>query len=167
MNMSYYGFLLSAMLLAPFANVDADEKPRFVVNNELHIDESSGKCLNKNGDLVFTDPFTGETFDKNGDILITAGKNSCDNLYAQWAKRPPRMWECVLDKMPAVQNDLAARITYSECKKLHGNERTTTRSFSVFGPSTRSECAQKYTAGTSSLMAARSIFAACNALYEK
>lgn len=167
---SSYSLPLLAMLLAPFADIVADttrvaETSRLVFAEEFYFNPDTGKCVNKNGDEVLVDPVFGDDFNENATSI---SPNTCQQLRMDWEfKHPLRSWECILDKMPAVQNDLAARITFSECKKLHGNERTTMRSFSVFGPSTRSECAQKYSAGTSSLLAARSIFAACNALYEK
>lgn len=152
MSMTYYGFLLSAMLLAPFANVVADTTPvSFVFEDEIYFDPVSGKC-----------------FDKNGGAIDMPPNHPCGRLRVDWeSKHPLRSWECVLKEMPSVKNDIAARILFSDCNKQYGTERTTMRSFSVFGPSTRSECARKYTPGTSSLLAARQIFAACNALYEK
>jgi tripartite-type tricarboxylate transporter receptor subunit TctC len=77
---------------------------------------------------------------------------------------------CILDKMPGVANDVAARAVYQVCKKEHPGglqavEQGSGRGF--FGYSSGAECTAKKASDTHSQQAAYMIGTACRRLYEE
>lgn len=77
--------------------------------------------------------------------------------------------ECILDKMPGVENDAAAMATYQVCKErfpagLDGVEQGSGRGW--LGYESGAECAAEESRDTRSLKAAGAIRVSCNKLYE-
>lgn len=74
--------------------------------------------------------------------------------------------ECILDKMPGVENDIAARQISKVCssKCTDNSEKNKTR-FGFSGKMTASKCAVKYSRKTRSEIGARIITRACYSLY--
>jgi hypothetical protein len=77
-------------------------------------------------------------------------------------------YECILDKMPGVENDVAAyqisRVCSSKCTDMSEKNKT---SFGFSGKMTASKCAVKYAKKTQSEVGARIITRACYSLYPK
>lgn len=77
---------------------------------------------------------------------------------------------CVLDRMPAAQNDVAASATYQVCQSAHpgGIEAVTQGSGrGWFGYESGAECTAKKAADTRSTRAAAMIGASCRKLYDE
>lgn len=77
---------------------------------------------------------------------------------------------CILDKMPGVANDVAARAVYQVCKKerpgsLNAVVQGSGRGF--FGYSSGAECTAKKASNTHSQQAAYMIGNACKKLYDE
>lgn len=77
---------------------------------------------------------------------------------------------CILDKMPGVANDVAARAVYQVCKKEHPGSLNAVVQGSgrgFFGYSSGAECTAKKASDTHSQQAAYMIGAACRKLYDE
>lgn len=72
--------------------------------------------------------------------------------------------ECILDKMPDVKNDYAARTMAEYCIQNSNREFGEKRS-DLFGPSNVTECFFKYASNTPSKIASQYIASACKTLY--
>ena len=77
---------------------------------------------------------------------------------------------CILDKMPGVANDVAARAVYQVCKKEHPGSLNAVVQGSgrgFFGYNSGAECTAKKASDTRSQQAAHMIGAACRKLYDE
>lgn len=77
---------------------------------------------------------------------------------------------CILDKMPGVANDVAARAVYQVCKKEHPGSLNAVKQGSgrgLFGYSSGAECTAKKASDTHSQQAAYMIGTACKKLYDE
>lgn len=91
------------------------------------------------------------------------------------AARPPPLpyAQCLIDVVPAVRNDVAAYAAASQCVQLHGGYNNAEakrylkgQAIGFLTPKSRAECVTKYASNTSSDMAAKLIYGACNCLYQ-
>lgn len=75
-------------------------------------------------------------------------------------------YECILDDMPGVKNDIVARQIVSKCSS-ECTDMSTKKKFSIgfSGKITAQECVVKYAKDTNSEVGARLIFTACYSLY--
>lgn len=77
---------------------------------------------------------------------------------------------CILDKMPGVANDVAARAVYQVCKKEYPGSLNAVKQGSgrgLFGYSSGAECTAKKASDTHSQQAAYIIGTACKKLYDE
>ena len=77
---------------------------------------------------------------------------------------------CILDKMPGVANDVAARAVYQVCKKEHPGSLNAVVQGSgrgFFAYSSGAECTAKKASNTQSQQAAYMIGTACKRLYDE
>ncbi len=81
--------------------------------------------------------------------------------------------QCVIDNVPAVRNDVAARAAASQCVDLHGGYNSVAakrylkgQAIGFMTPKSRAECVTKYASDTASEMAAKLVYGACDCLYQ-
>lgn len=102
-------------------------------------------------------------------LLSTGAANAQPNAIDQFLEihKPNAYWECLLDTLPGVENDIAASSAMLECKRKHPEEHgpTPQKPNHWFGYASGDECAAKKGRDTRSQRAAIGIRAACLALY--
>lgn len=74
-------------------------------------------------------------------------------------------YECVLDKMPGVKNDIAAHAIIRSCREK-APETDVGSTFLSFGRMSRTECIAKYAKEVASEVGVIQVRIACNRLYE-
>ena len=76
-------------------------------------------------------------------------------------------WECILDEMPGVRNDITAIEVRRKCIKKFPNTTEVKKKSPIFGVKTASECVLKYGKDVSSPKGAKLVRAACYRLYQR
>ena len=85
---------------------------------------------------------------------------------AGWFSDPTNFHECILERLPGVQNDLAAIAETNQCRQEFPDFTPPEKASHLFtGPETVDECLRKYAHDTPSNYAANQIRDACFQLY--
>lgn len=80
---------------------------------------------------------------------------------------PSNYWECILDEMPGVKNDLAAIEVIKKCRKKFPNSSNIEKKTSFFVTKTAGDCVLEYGSDVSSPRGAKLVRAACYRLYPR
>lgn len=80
---------------------------------------------------------------------------------------PDNFWECILEELPGVKNDAAARELLLLCKKEYPNTYIVEKKAPVFGISTAGECVIEHAKDVTSRKGAMAIRSACYKIYPK
>jgi hypothetical protein len=76
-------------------------------------------------------------------------------------------YECILDEMPGVKNDPAAREVIIECREDFPKNSQVEKKSPIFGIKTAGECVLEYGKDVASPLGARYVQGACYNLYPK
>jgi len=80
---------------------------------------------------------------------------------------PSNYWECILEEMPGVKNDIAAIEVIRKCRKEFPTTAKVKKKSPIIGIKTAGECVLEYAKDVSSPGGAKWIRAACYRLYPR
>jgi len=94
-------------------------------------------------------------------LLLLLPTNAFSGLFG-----PSNMWECILEEMPEVKNDVSAKQVMIACRKKFPDDSTVYKKNPMIGIKSADECILKYVKEVENELAARYIVRACYKLYQ-